>query len=426
MLHNVAHRVFNTPLMIEPTRGRLIAAFINDRITGKDQRAGILSDELEVSASKSPSYKVVEKIAVITISGTLVHRGAWIGANCGLTSYQGISAQIEEALSDPYVRGIALELDTGGGEVSGAFDLADQIRAARSQKPVWAFVAEHAYSAGYIIASQADRIIVPRTGGVGSIGAVVMHADYSRALEEDGVNITLIHSGTHKVDGNPYEPLPEDVQSKIQAELDAVRQLFADTVALGRDGKLTADQALATEAQTYSAQQAVDLGLADEVSDIRSAFERFAASVSPAGNQNANNNRSYPMARQDGRDGAATMSVEEANQMVQSAIAAAAADEAQRIQAAVNAAMAERDAKDQADKQRRAEIMGHAEAKGREKLAEALADSGMSSEAAAKALSVAPRSYSASMDEVGGAGVVHQVESKEPQKVAKPIAFVRK
>ena len=79
------------------------------------------------------------------------------------------------------MRGIALDIDSFGGEVAGAFDLADRIRAARTQKPIHAFVAEHALSAGCVIAYQADRIILPRTGDVGSIGVVALHTDMSGA-----------------------------------------------------------------------------------------------------------------------------------------------------------------------------------------------------------------------------------------------------
>ena len=65
---------------------------------------------------------------MIEIAGTLVHRGAWIGQSSGLTSYEGIAAQLQAALSDPAIRGIAFDIDSFGGEVAGAFDLADRIR----------------------------------------------------------------------------------------------------------------------------------------------------------------------------------------------------------------------------------------------------------------------------------------------------------
>jgi ClpP class serine protease len=168
-----------------------------------------------------------------------------------------------------------LEIDSFGGEVAGVFDLADRIRAIRATKPVWAFVAEHAFSAGYALASQATRILLPRTGAVGSIGVVVMHADLSGQLGQDGMQVTLIHAGSHKVDGNPYEPLPADVRNDIQREIDVLRFLFAETVAAGRSGRLSQEAALATEAATYRGADAVASGLADEVTDIARGFLAF-------------------------------------------------------------------------------------------------------------------------------------------------------
>jgi capsid assembly protease len=168
-----------------------------------------------------------------------------------------------------------LEIDSFGGEVAGVFDLADRIRAIRATKPVWAFVAEHAFSAGYALASQADRILLPRTGALGSIGVVVLHTDLSGQLDQDGVRVTLIHSGSHKVDGNPYGPLPDAVRETIQREIDVLRFLFADTVAAGRGGRLSQEAALATEAATYRGRDAIAAGLADEVTDLARGFAAF-------------------------------------------------------------------------------------------------------------------------------------------------------
>lgn len=223
---------------------------------------------------------------MIEIAGTLVHRGAWIGQSSGLTSHEGIAAQLQAALADPGVRGIALDIDSFGGEVAGAFDLADRIRAARAQKPVHAFVAEHALSAGYVLASQAGRIILPRTGAVGSIGVVALHTDMSGALDQKGIAVTLIHAGSHKVDANPYQPLPEAIQDQMQRELDVVRFLFAETVAAGRGDRLTQSAALATEAAVFRGADAIAAGLADDLADPVTAFHTFAAA--PRGSSSSN------------------------------------------------------------------------------------------------------------------------------------------
>jgi signal peptide peptidase SppA len=304
MLHpQIAARAFNTLLLVEPAKAQAFLSGFGPRILGQPVRlggedgleqtssfasvprvsllAGDLAERFE-SRGDAP-YPVVDGIAVIEITGVLIHRGAWIGKSSGQTSYEGISAQIEAAASDPDVRGVALEIDSFGGEVAGVFDLADRIRALRDHKPVWAFVAEHAFSAGYALASQASRILLPRTGALGSIGVVVMHTDMSGKLAQDGIAVSLIHSGSHKVDANPYAPLPPEVRAEIQREIDVLRFLFAETVAAGRGTKCDAKAALATEAASYRGADAVAAGLADEVIDPVRGLLRFRETLARTG-----------------------------------------------------------------------------------------------------------------------------------------------
>jgi signal peptide peptidase SppA len=301
MLHaQIAQRAFNTPLLVEPAKAMAFLSGLGPRVLGRHvemaetpdpqdwsnsavlpAHAGILTNGLAENSRHdglSP-FVIIDGIAVIEISGVLIHRGAWIGKSSGQTSYEGIAAQIGAATSDPTVRGVALDIDSFGGEVAGVFDLADRIRALRTIKPVWAFVAEHAFSAGYALASQADRILLPRTGAVGSIGVVVMHADLSGQLDQDGVRVTLIHAGSHKVDANPYAPLPDAVRDDIQREIDVLRFLFAETVAAGRAGRLSQEAALATEAASFRGADAVAAGLADEVIDMQRGFAAFQQRV---------------------------------------------------------------------------------------------------------------------------------------------------
>ncbi|HEV8033522.1 S49 family peptidase [Yoonia sp.] len=301
MLHaRISARAFNTPLLVQPSKAMAFLSGLGPHILGRQvelvggdlidvpssatlpARASILAGGLpeRLRQHGDAPYPVIDGIAVIEISGVLIHRGGWIGQSSGQTSYEGIAAQIDAAAGDPAVRGLALEIDSFGGEVAGVFDLADRIRAIRATKPVWAFLAEHAFSAGYALASQADRILLPRTGAVGSIGVVVMHADMSGQLDQDGMRVTLIHSGAHKVDGNPYTPLPDGVRADIQREIDVLRFLFAETVAAGRAARLSQEAALATEAATYRGTEALSAGLADEVIDLTRGFTHFRENLS--------------------------------------------------------------------------------------------------------------------------------------------------
>lgn len=225
-------------------------------------------------------YSVRDGILTIPVQGMLINGfgytvGGW------LTGYEYIRRAFSRGMADPEVRGIAFVINSGGGEVAGNFDLVDGLFARRGEKPTIALVSEHAYSAAYSIASAASKISLPRTGGVGSIGVLTAWVGMSKMLEKQGIEVKLIHAGKHKVDGNPYEDLPKDVQARIQARIDALYGIFTATVArnLGLDEQVIRD----TEALTYGAEDAVRIGLAHEIR----AFDDAMAAFSSAPNSTA-------------------------------------------------------------------------------------------------------------------------------------------
>ena len=321
-----AARLFGTPLMICPEKAAVIVQALGPRLLGLAPQAEIslagvpvqpgaehwgprpqasfVGDEIARSlagSDKHGAYSIIEGVAVIPVTGTLVRRGAYLGESSGMTSYEGLSAQLRTAAQDGRVRGIALEIDSFGGEAAGIFDLATQIREVRAAKPVRAFLAEYALSAGYAIASQADRITVPPFGMAGSIGVVAMHVDMSEALAKEGVRVTLIASGAHKVDGNPYQPLAEDVRSAIQKKNDTMWLAFAELVEAGRGERLSAVNALKTEAAVFTGEAAVRAGLADEVAEARPAFLQFLTDLSAPVKRGPTNRASGTSATADGR-----------------------------------------------------------------------------------------------------------------------------
>src|SRR5690606_3723189 len=104
------------------------------------------------------------------------------------------------------------------------------------------------------------------------------HASYENYLEQEGIKVTLIHSGARKVDGNPYEDLPEEVLSRFQADTDALRQQFAELVA--RNLGITSEAVLATEAAVFRGQAAIDVGFADALVNGHEAVAEFSEYLS--------------------------------------------------------------------------------------------------------------------------------------------------
>jgi len=302
LLPHIAARVFNTPLMVDAGKAVAIVAGLGGRLVdgelviegppaldhvafagGKpSDRMGRLgfSERLEARGRTDELLTMVGSTALISIEGSLVHKGAWVGSFSGETSYQGIQAQVTRARVDDRVRAVVFEVDSFGGEVSGAFDTAEAIAELSADKPTVAILTDHALSAGYLLASAARQIVLPETGYAGSIGVIAMHVDFSRAIENDGMRVTVVTAGARKDEGSPFKPLAADVIARWRDDLEASRELFASTVARYRGRRLSKKAALETEAGVFRGQAAVDAGLADGVVRPTTAFAEFIQRVS--------------------------------------------------------------------------------------------------------------------------------------------------
>lgn len=404
------------PLLVMPEKLTVILAGIGARI-GMDASQFDTDVQFEMNRfvgrkSETGGYRLTPHgIAVIPILGTLVNRGAFVGAQSGLTSYEGLAHQLKEARKDTTVRGILLDMDTPGGEASGCFEVPELIREIRKSKPVFAFAGDMACSAGYAIASAANEIWTTRTGMVGSIGVVMVHMDRSAQLEQDGLKPTIIRSGAKKVDGNPYEPLPKAVRERLQAEADNLRETFIATVVAGRPS-LSAEAVRATEAGVFTGAQALEAGLVDGIGTFDSLLEHMSKRLTgspsvPAGFASETNQPSP-----------------ELPSMTTTAHAAPAPDQAQLDAAAARGRTEGEAAGRQAERTRIRSILTHAEAEGRTAQAIAIAtETDMSAEEAGKVLAHAPKpaaatnNGSAFYEAIARSGGNPRVAANDPESV---------
>lgn len=292
------------------------------------------------SKAQNKPFAFQNGVAVIPIHGSLINRfGQCYGY---VTGYNFIRRQRDAAMADPDVTAIVYDVNSGGGEAAGCFELADESFALRGTKPTISVVDSACYSAAYALASTSDQVVVTPTGGAGSVGVYTMHVDMSKMLENWGLEITLIHAGEHKVDGHPYAELPEDVRADMQKSVDATYNKFVESVARNRN--LSVEAVKDTQARCYSADDALALGLIDSVASPLEAIRAFLGGPSEASN--------------DETTGDSLMELNEAKQ---------------------------------AERQRVGAIIGHPNAKGREAMANHLAlNTDMSVDDAAALLAVAP------------------------------------
>ena len=407
-LPHIASMAFNEPLLLEPAyarvffcalAGQLGITRLTDTVSGvtldAEQMAeplALFGDDEDMGPKPARSYQVTNGIAVLPVSGTLVSKTRALQPYSGMTGYNGIIARLQQAISDPGVDGILLDMDTPGGMVAGAFDCADIIARMRDIKPIWALANDMNCSAGQLIASAASRRLVTQTARTGSIGVMMAHSNYGAALKTSGVEVTLIYSGEHKVDGNPYEKLPKEVRADFQARIDATRQMFAEKVA-GYTG-MSVQAVLDTEAAVFSGQESVDNGLAEQLVNNMDALNVMRDAINKRTMISRGGSMKGTTASADTTQPAATAA---ANQPVATADApAVVVDPATTASVDVSSQVAAAVA---AENGRIMGILNCEEAKGRESQARALAETpGMTVESAQRILAAAPQSAQARTD----------------------------
>ncbi|HHX8748691.1 TPA: S49 family peptidase [Morganella morganii] len=275
-LPHLAQKLFNTPLAIHPQKAEVIVSSLTERLGITQIRSAMMEDDDEYfsrKARKDSGYDVLEGIAIIPVYDTLVQKLGTLRPYSGMTGYDGIRRVFLTAINDPEVKGICLDIDSPGGEVAGCFDLVDLIYAERGKKPIHAILSENAFSAAYAIASAADRIYVPRTGGVGSVGVIVIHCDWSQRIKDDGLKVSIITYGNRKAESNPYVALSDEAQAAIQHDVDEMGRLFVSTVSRNRG--LSETVIRNTQAACYLAAEGVQMGLADVVASPDVAFQEL-------------------------------------------------------------------------------------------------------------------------------------------------------
>jgi signal peptide peptidase SppA len=221
-------------------------------------------------------YEVQDGVALIPIDGVLSKRAGLFQQISGGMSYTSLQDDLAQALSDPLVTSIILTIDSPGGSVDGVESAGNAIYAARSQKPIAAYVDGNACSAAYWLGSAASQMFIGSdTDSVGSIGVVMTHLDTSASDTLRGLKYTALAAGQYKTTGSSHKPLSGQDFGTIQDQLDQLYGQFVDTVARNRntDAQTVADKM--ADGRVFLGQKAIDAGLVDGKMTLPALVQRM-------------------------------------------------------------------------------------------------------------------------------------------------------
>lgn len=248
-----------------------------------------LTTILTIAASEGPGPEAVEAqlgrkldntqdvtvrdgVAVVPVVGPVFRYANLFTYVSGATSIQLLARDFTQALNDPAVSAILLDINSPGGEVAGVNEFAAMVYAARGIKPITAYIGGTGASAAYWIASAADEIVADATAIVGSIGVVQALPNPAGRTARD-IEIVSSQSPNKRPDVTT-----ERGRAQIQGTIDALGQVFVETVARNRGVSVETVLADFGQGGVLVGQAAVDAGLIDRIG----SFESTLAALRPS------------------------------------------------------------------------------------------------------------------------------------------------
>lgn len=194
-----------------------------------------------------------------------------------ITSSEKFIEQIQHHIANETVRAFVIRINSPGGGVAPSQEIYEEIKKIRQmhEKPVVASLATVGASGGYYIAAAADKIVANPGSITGSIGVIIQVPNISDLLQKVGIRSVIIKSGRYKDLASATRELTPEERKLLQELIDDIHDQFIEAVAEGR-GLAREQVETVADGRIFSGQQALELGLVDQLGNLQDAIDTAA------------------------------------------------------------------------------------------------------------------------------------------------------
>lgn len=179
---------------------------------------------------------------------------------------------LNKVAEEENVKAVVLEISSPGGSTVGGEAIYEAVRDLADKKPVVTTVGTLAASAGYMIASATDQIVVRRSSIVGSIGVLFQYANVTELLDKVGVDIKTVKSAPLKAEPNPFNETSPEAVEMIDRVVQDTYNWFVDIVSERRNMSRSQTLTLA-DGSIFTGAQALENGLVDQIGGEDNAID---------------------------------------------------------------------------------------------------------------------------------------------------------
>ncbi|MEM7624785.1 MAG: signal peptide peptidase SppA [Planctomycetota bacterium] len=226
------------------------------------------------------------RVVILDVSGLIANAEQGGLLSTGLNPVASFTESLSAAERDPKVAAVIVRINSPGGTVTASDMMYRELTRfrKRSGKPAVVLMMDVAASGGYYLACAGDHVVAYPTTITGSIGVIFQTLSVRPALDRIGVQAEALVSGPNKAAGSPLETLSDGQREVLQGLVDT---FYADFVAVVRDRRRDIGADLwptITDGRVFTGQRAYELGLVDQLGDVRDAFAKakFLAKVEHA------------------------------------------------------------------------------------------------------------------------------------------------
>ncbi len=256
-------------------------------------RQEVQASDIEIEAAinrRATKFKDVKgQVVVVPLGGYISHKPTIWSALGFESSSETFANWIQDLVNNPDVGAIVIDVDSPGGTVLGLQAATDKIYNLRGQKPIIAVVNDLMASAAYFIGSAADEIVADPDAMTGSIGTILIHLDYSKYLELNGIKPTIIKQGQFKAEANPYEPLTEDAKNHLQQLTSEYYETFVAAVARNRKTTAAKVKSEFGQGMVFSSGRAKEIGMIDRIATMEQVIRDLQQQPKGKSKKNAQN-----------------------------------------------------------------------------------------------------------------------------------------